>query len=413
VVVVVRALAVRSILRSHTRHYSTSGPSTEMVRCRLALEVAYLGTRYIGWQAQPAIEGTAVYDVLHAALSASGITESGPMAAGRTDKGTHAMSQWCTVNVPQSTPAVTGPLRDAELNALRDAINKHLPSDVRCLSVCDALPHANAVSSATGKTYSYFVLHGSAGGRCEPGWRDACWVLTEQLDVRAMRNAVDGFVGRRDFRHLTCHKAPSKSTIRHVTSASIHKRRHLAFPLLGCYDGASGQEAPCPCARSRCSRCGRSTSASHDDDRSRSHGADAHDSEGSDGEGSQGAVGVELLQFRFSGEGFLKHQVRRMVGLLVRIGRGLDEPAATADATDPEGNSRFDPRRTVRHEIEAPAAGLWLQAVDCEHMLMAPSSVRTTTMPQPDGIERAVLAADSTLSEDSLCGAEPRSLDPL
>ena len=71
---------------------------------------------------------------------------------------------------------------------------------------------------------------------------------------------------------------------------------------------------------------------------------------------------VPLLQLSFHGDGFLKHQVRRMVGLLVRIGRGDEaEDAARLALCDREA---FDRRRAP----EAPAAGLWLEAVEFEEM---------------------------------------------
>ena len=63
-------------------------------------------------------------------------------------------------------------------------------------------------------------------------------------------------------------------------------------------------------------------------------------------------------QLQFVGEGFLKHQVRRMVGLLVRIGLGKEgEPEAVRAALDEPAT--FDRRRAPT----APAEGLWLESV--------------------------------------------------
>lgn len=57
----------------------------------------------------------------------------------------------------------------------------------------------------------------------------------------------------------------------------------------------------------------------------------------------------------------MKHQVRRMVGLLARIGEGLEPEEAIHQAL----SAGFDRRRASR----APAAGLWLEKVNFESML--------------------------------------------
>ena len=68
--------------------------------------------------------------------------------------------------------------------------------------------------------------------------------------------------------------------------------------------------------------------------------------------------GVMLVQIRLVGDGFLKHMVRRIAGLLVRIGAGEEHEEAMAIALVEQGG--FDRRRAP----EAPAHGLWLESVD-------------------------------------------------
>ena len=65
-----------------------------------------------------------------------------------------------------------------------------------------------------------------------------------------------------------------------------------------------------------------------------------------------------LVQIRLVGDGFLKPMVRRIAGLLVRIGAGEEHEEAMATALVERGG--FDRRRAP----EAPAHGLWLESVD-------------------------------------------------
>ena len=68
-----------------------------------------------------------------------------------------------------------------------------------------------------------------------------------------------------------------------------------------------------------------------------------------------------LLRIAFDGDGFLKHQCRKMVGALVRLGTGaLSEAQVAAALADPRGAhpAVSSPR------FAAPARGLWQERVD-------------------------------------------------
>ena len=74
-----------------------------------------------------------------------------------------------------------------------------------------------------------------------------------------------------------------------------------------------------------------------------------------------GRIRGPLVRLGFEGDGFLKHQVRRMGGALVRVGRGELAESVVADALrDPA-----TPRPEVSSRaFRAPAHGLWLERVD-------------------------------------------------
>eukprot|EP00966_Prymnesium_polylepis_P325819 7381763-Prymnesium_polylepis.1 len=104
------------------------------MRTKVLLELQYLGTRFLGWQPQPAEDGVAVYDVLAPALRAATGQDGGPVAAGRTDKGVHAMHQGVTFTIRTKRPASEDvAARALELAALRDTINARLPGPTSAL----------------------------------------------------------------------------------------------------------------------------------------------------------------------------------------------------------------------------------------------------------------------------------------
>ena len=179
------------------------------MRHKLRLELQWLGTRYSGWQAQPNAPGPpSLFEVVHEALKQATGQDGGPVIAGRTDKGVHAMHQLATVTI-------RGPPRDGEgeaaaaerrltLHALVPQLNALLPADVRVLDVADAPPSAHALADATRKTYSYFLLAGPSAAERWAVWAVGCWVLPRPVDVEAMVRAAAALPGRHDFRSFTC-----------------------------------------------------------------------------------------------------------------------------------------------------------------------------------------------------------------
>ena len=150
------------------------------MRHKLRLTLQWLGTGYCGWQAQPGSDSLSVSEVVHEALVAVTSGQSGgPVAAGRTDKGVHAMSQSVTVTIrgPPVPEDRDEAARARELDEMRDQLNAQLPTDVRVLRVEDAAGSANARWEATEKTYAYFVLCASAEALPElDAWRVGAWL---------------------------------------------------------------------------------------------------------------------------------------------------------------------------------------------------------------------------------------------
>eukprot|EP00928_Gymnodinium_smaydae_P072097 TRINITY_DN55515_c0_g1_i1.p1 TRINITY_DN55515_c0_g1~~TRINITY_DN55515_c0_g1_i1.p1 ORF type:complete len:512 (-),score=85.91 TRINITY_DN55515_c0_g1_i1:104-1639(-) len=355
---------------------------------------------------------------------------SGLIPSGRTDRGVHARRMVATCNCHIADASEDGPL-SAAVAGLSAQLNAKLPSDIRCRNVTwTSELNFNARTSAR-KTYTYYlaeamdgqskVLHERLG---ELG--EGVWLLetSPPLDLDAMRKAATALVGQHDFLSFCSVPPPQRqrqlpprarrrldhageshsdiamqdelngeeqeqelerdggmpaadakqasaggnigSTVRQIFSVDVLSSpmvTHIPFDLLGtCYHaGRAVGSAACP---------------------SCSGGAGGGQGQGEAPPGSPEDAGVRLLAVRVTGDGFLKHMVRRIVGFLVEVGRGRASAASASDlllarfdgtscaAAGSDGEVAAAPTgdgweciggtwRTPR----APARGLWLEDV--------------------------------------------------
>src|SRR5512147_1807742 len=115
-----------------------------MERRFYAVELAYDGTRFRGFQRQPGLP--TVQDALEAALASVGVRA--PLAvAARTDAGVHAIGQV----VSFSARAALDP------DALRRGLNAALPEGILARAVHRVGPSFHARNGAVARTYDYLV----------------------------------------------------------------------------------------------------------------------------------------------------------------------------------------------------------------------------------------------------------------
>ena len=189
--------------------------------------------------------------------------------------------------------------RSHDHEALVAALNAALPKDVRVLSAREGPAAFHATTSVRQKTYSYYLALGDDAGD------DVAWRV-EGLDLDRMRACAQCFVGTHDYKVFSAGGKASGTTVRTIRAAVVEELEHVELPFVGRVQGP-------------------------------------------------------LVRVGFEGDGFLKHQVRRMVGALVRVGRGDLAESVVADALrDPA-----TPRPEVSSRaFRAPAHGLWLERVD-------------------------------------------------
>ena len=163
---------------------------------RFKLTVEYAGTRYSGWQKQQNAR-TVQGDLDRAIVDAFGDVLVDSQGSGRTDAGVHALAQVAHIDLTRA-PAP---------EQLRRRINDGLPADIHVLSVVPVPRTFHARHSAMSRSYLYQISR-----RRSAFAKPFVWWVKEDLDVHAMREAADRFVGMHDFRAFSDDDPTAKST---------------------------------------------------------------------------------------------------------------------------------------------------------------------------------------------------------
>lgn len=179
---------------------------------RVRLDLAYDGTDFSGWAAQPGRR--TVEDVLSQGLTTV-LRSPDPVrltVAGRTDAGVHARGQVAHAEVdPVAYSALPGRSdRSSDLAAVT-RLRGLLPADVVVHAVTQAPEGFDARFSAMARRYRYRIA--DAGATRDPlRRRDTVW-LDDALNVGAMSAAVQDLIGLRDFAPF-CKRRDGATTIR-------------------------------------------------------------------------------------------------------------------------------------------------------------------------------------------------------
>jgi pseudouridylate synthase I len=141
---------------------------------------------------------------------------------------------------------------------LRNAINGNLQRDLRVLKVEEVSDDFHARFSARGKTYLYRVVNAPV---ISPFWTRYAHHETRPLDTERMSEAAKFFVGEHDWTAFSSAQSDSENKIRRVTDFEVSSR----------YDERAA---------------------------------------------------AQIIEFRITGEGFLRYMVRSIVGTMLEVGRG-------------------------------------------------------------------------------------------
>ena len=167
----------------------------------ICLRIAYQGTGYHGWQAQPDLR--TVQGEVENAIDAMGVGHGRVRGCSRTDAGVHARDQ------------VISFASDKEI-APRGwllGLNQHLPDDIAIRDARACFYRYDPRFHTEHKRYRYLVYCGAVRNPrlCNAAWhlnpsktRHArpinSFVATDYLDIEAMKEAADVLLGTHDFK---------------------------------------------------------------------------------------------------------------------------------------------------------------------------------------------------------------------
>lgn len=181
----------------------------------LKFTIAYDGTDFSGWQAQPGqstVQGT-LTDVLERLTQRRLIV----YAAGRTDAGVHAAGQ--VVNFRTQSPMTIG--------EFQHAFNSLLPPSIRVNAAEEVSPDFHSRWDAVAKTYQYRIFR----GRVVPPflWR---YVQHDpyELNFDAMAEAAGHFVGEHDFTSFAASTGSEEDDRDRTTVRTIYRSEWLRIP---------------------------------------------------------------------------------------------------------------------------------------------------------------------------------------
>lgn len=265
----------------------------------IKITLAYDGAGLVGWQRQAS--GTSVQGLIEDALKRLDERDVTVHGAGRTDAGVHALGQVASFSLARPVAAAV----------VQRALNSMLPPAVRVLAAEDVPDAFHARFDARAKTYRYRIWNAPVFDPFEHG---RAWHIVTVLDVEAMREAARRLEGQHDFAAFQSAGSDVETTVRRIITSRI---ADCGLRI--------GEECE-PGIRSPQSAI-RSPQSS-------------------------------ILNYEITGDGFLRHMVRAIVGSLVEIGRGRRPAEWIADVLTSRDRDAAGPT--------APAEGLFLVRVAYE-----------------------------------------------
>lgn len=184
---------------------------------RYAVELAYDGQSYSGWQKQPG--EISVQGALEDALKVIEGSEVASVGAGRTDAGVHARGQVASFDLS----------REWEPGRLLRAIDNNLPPGIGVIRVSAVGETFNARYDAIWREYAYFLW---TAPYCYPQVRPFVWRVRADWASADVASACKALEGEHDF-GLFCPQGerPSNSVRRVLRVTLVHRRHWAAFRI--------------------------------------------------------------------------------------------------------------------------------------------------------------------------------------
>ncbi len=174
---------------------------------KIRLDLAYNGKNFRGFAENLGVRTVA--GELRSALERVLRVPVELAVAGRTDAGVHATAQVVTFSIGENPT-------DAGVADLANRLNKMLAPEIAVTTASVVPSNFDARYCAQSRTYQYLVCNSSS---CDPLQAHRQWHLTKPLDVQAMNEAAEYFIGEHDFSSFCRQTEPPKGLVRKVLHA--------------------------------------------------------------------------------------------------------------------------------------------------------------------------------------------------
>ena len=176
---------------------------------RIKLVVAYDGTNYNGWQAQPM--GTTVEGMLNRALTELTGEQIEVIGASRTDEGVHSMGNIAVFDTYARIPA----------EKFSFALNQRLPEDIVVQDSCEVPLGFHPRRCESKKTYVYKILNRQFP---RPLNRYDTYFCYYKLNLEKMQNAAEYLVGTHDFKSFCSVHTQAATTVRTIYRLEVSRQ---------------------------------------------------------------------------------------------------------------------------------------------------------------------------------------------
>ena len=173
------------------------------------LLLTYDGSRYRGWQ-RLADSDMTIQGKLEAVLSRMVGSSVEVIGSGRIDAGAHAVGQVANFHCDTSLTC----------SQIKDYLKAYLPEDIGVVCVEQVNDRFHSRYHAVQKTYRYRIWNSDVPCVFE---RRYVWQYDEKLDVDAMHEAAQLFLGEHDFLAYCSNKHFKKSSVRTINSFTVER----------------------------------------------------------------------------------------------------------------------------------------------------------------------------------------------
>jgi tRNA pseudouridine38-40 synthase len=184
-----------------------------------AIQLAYDGTAYAGWQRQSEVRS--IQGVLEEAATAVNGQPTKILGAGRTDAGVHARAQAARFRTPRALAAHQVP----------HALNSHLPPDIRVHNAVEVEEAFHPIGDSVGKHYRYTIRVATVDSPFDVRYVHR---VRARPDCDAMRRAARELCGTHDFKGFEKSGSPRPNTIRTLARVDLREwEEYIAIDFEG------------------------------------------------------------------------------------------------------------------------------------------------------------------------------------